>query len=63
MAPTGSSMTEHLSVCHMTESSFGAAEEPSPLAERFYIEQSRMDILESSHLVLNSGTQSQKLSL
>ena len=76
MAPTGSPMTssstsemtsrdppEQLSVGHMTKPSFGASEEPSPLGERLYIEPSRTDILESSHPVQSSGTQSQKLNL
>ena len=71
MAPTGSPMTssttsrdppEQLSVGHMTKPSFGASEEPSPLGERLYIEPSRTDSPQSSHPVLSSGTQSQKLS-
>ena len=74
MAPTGSPMTsstcemtsrdppEQLSVGHMTKPSFGASEEPSPLGERLYIEPSRTDSPQSSHNILSSGTQSQKLS-
>ena len=53
---------EQLSVGHMTKPSFGASEEPSPLGERLYIEPSRTDSPQSSHPVLSSGNQSQKLS-